>query len=80
MHDQSHIAVPSKARDKDALPAVDCGTPTGWVLRGPDGLITSGTACFRPGRFDGGGMRDLRLDPRVDRDQPVVGAKCRALV
>jgi hypothetical protein len=30
-------------------------------VRGYDGLITSGTASFRPGRFDGGGMRYLRF-------------------
>ncbi|PKP67055.1 MAG: hypothetical protein CVT86_02460 [Alphaproteobacteria bacterium HGW-Alphaproteobacteria-8] len=30
-------------------------------LRGHDGLITTGTVCFRPGRFDGGGMRYLRF-------------------
>ena len=35
--------------------ALDLGTTTGWALRGHDGLITSGTASFRPGRFDGGG-------------------------
>jgi hypothetical protein len=41
--------------------ALDLGTSTGWALRGSDGLITSGTASFRPGRFDGGGMRYLRF-------------------
>ena len=41
--------------------ALDLGTSTGWALRAQDGLITSGTACFRPGRFDGGGMRYLRF-------------------
>ena len=41
--------------------ALDLGTTTGWALRAPDGLITSGTASFRPGRFDGGGMRFLRF-------------------
>ena len=41
--------------------ALDLGTTTGWALRGSDGLITSGTASFRPGRFDGGGMRYLRF-------------------
>jgi len=41
--------------------ALDLGTSTGWALRGPDGLITSGTASFRPNRFDGGGMRYLRF-------------------
>ncbi|MBK5911448.1 hypothetical protein CCR85_08085 [Rhodothalassium salexigens] len=41
--------------------ALDLGTSTGWALHGADGLITSGTASFRPGRFDGGGMRYLRF-------------------
>ena len=41
--------------------ALDLGTSTGWALRGHDGLITSGTVSFRPGRFDGGGMRYLRF-------------------
>ncbi len=41
--------------------ALDLGTTTGWALRSADGLITSGTASFRPGRFDGGGMRYLRF-------------------
>lgn len=41
--------------------ALDLGTTTGWALSGYDGLITSGTASFRPGRFDGGGMRYLRF-------------------
>ena len=41
--------------------AIDLGTTTGWALRCHDGLITSGTASFKPGRFDGGGMRYLRF-------------------
>ena len=41
--------------------AFDLGTATGWALRSAEGLITSGTASFRPGRFDGGGMRYLRF-------------------
>ena len=43
------------------LLALDLGTTTGWALHGADGLITSGTASFRNGRFDGGGMRYLRF-------------------
>jgi len=41
--------------------ALDLGTATGWALRDHTGLITSGTASFRNGRFDGGGMRYLRF-------------------
>lgn len=41
--------------------ALDLGTTTGWALRGYDGLITTGTVSFKPGRYDGGGMRYLRF-------------------
>jgi len=41
--------------------ALDLGTSTGWALRSHDGLITSGTVSFKPGRYDGGGMRYLRF-------------------
>ena len=41
--------------------ALDLGTTTGWALRDEDGAITSGTASFRPDRFEGGGMRFLRF-------------------
>ena len=44
-----------------AVLALDLGTTTGWAMHGHDGLITSGTASFRPRRFDGGGMRYLRF-------------------
>ncbi len=46
--------------------ALDLGTTTGWALRGDDGLIASGTASFRHGRFDGGGMRYLRFASWLD--------------
>ena len=41
--------------------ALDLGTTTGWALRGFDGLVTTGTASFKPGRYDGGGKRYLRF-------------------
>ena len=41
--------------------ALDLGTTTGWALQSYDGLFTSGTVSFKPGRFDGGGMRYLRF-------------------
>ncbi len=40
---------------------LDLGTSTGWALQSRYELITSGTMSFRPGRFDGGGMRYLRF-------------------
>ena len=41
--------------------ALDLATTTGWAIRAYHGQITSGTVSFRPGRFDGGGMRYLRF-------------------
>jgi Holliday junction resolvasome RuvABC endonuclease subunit len=46
--------------------ALDLGTSTGWAMRSPCGLITSGTASFKPGRYDGGGMRYLRFSRWLD--------------
>lgn len=44
-----------------AILALDLGTITGWALRSPNGLISTGVQSFRPGRFDGAGMRYLRF-------------------
>ena len=52
---------PVEAAARRPVLALDLGTTTGWALRDADGLIVSGTASFRTGRFDGGGMRYLRL-------------------
>ncbi len=41
--------------------ALDLGTKTGWATVDPQGMIHSGTQSFKPGRFDGGGMRYLRF-------------------
>ena len=43
------------------LLALDLGTQTGWALASRDGHITSGSQCFKPQRFEGGGMRFLRF-------------------
>src|ERR1035437_5171690 len=41
--------------------ALDLGTTTSWALRVADGQIVHGFVSFRPQRFEGGGMRYLRL-------------------
>jgi hypothetical protein len=41
--------------------ALDLGTTTGWAMHTGDGNIVSGTHGFKPGRFEGGGMRYLRF-------------------
>jgi Holliday junction resolvasome RuvABC endonuclease subunit len=40
---------------------LDLGTKTGWAAQLEDGAIISGTKTFKPGRFEGGGMRYLRF-------------------
>lgn len=40
--------------------SLDLGTKTGWALN-DSGSIQSGTKDFKPGRFEGGGMRYLRF-------------------
>lgn len=55
------LKAPAPFEPARTILALDLGTTTGWALRGHDGLITSGTASFKPGRYDGGGMRYLRF-------------------
>jgi Holliday junction resolvasome RuvABC endonuclease subunit len=43
------------------LLALDLGTTTGWAMQYRDGTVSSGTAAFKPQRFEGGGMRFLRF-------------------
>ena len=57
----ARVVLPASRETGRTILALDLGTTTGWAIRGFDGLITSGTASFRPGRFDGGGMRYLRF-------------------
>ena len=53
--------------------ALDLGTCCGWALRTPDGAITSGTAVFKPSRFEGGGMRYLRFRGWLDEVHGAAG-------
>jgi len=41
--------------------ALDLGTKLGWAAQLRDGIIVSGTASFRLGRFEGGGMMWVRF-------------------
>ncbi len=45
--------------------ALDLGTQTGWAIDRA-GQITSGTQSFKPGRYEGGGMRFLRFQRWLD--------------
>ena len=56
-----------------AILALDLGSKTGWALWQRDGTITSGTAEFRPSRFEGGGMPFLRFLGWLDEVQQFAG-------
>lgn len=55
------IAKPESRAIESVILALDLGTETGWSMRSVEGIIASGAATFRPGRYDGGGMRYLRF-------------------
>ena len=54
------------------LLALDLGTTTGWAVQS-DGRIVSGSECFRPQRFEGGGMRYLRFQRWLDQLHVLTG-------
>lgn len=54
--------------------ALDLGTATGWALQNEYGSIVSGTAHFKPRRFEGGGMRYLRFKHWLTETKNVTGA------
>ena len=57
----------------EAILALDLGTTTGWAIRSSDGLTASGTVSFKPGRFDGGGMRYLRFANWLSETEKLAG-------
>jgi hypothetical protein len=58
--------------------ALDLGSKTGWAMRLADGAVVSGTMGFKPGRYEGGGMRFLRFRSWLDNLE--AGAKTIDLV
>ena len=59
--------------NQSILLSLDLGTVTGWALSNAYGRITSGTAHFRPQRFEGGGMRYLRFERWLNETHEVSG-------
>ena len=57
-----------------AILSLDLGTSTGWALRAADGHVVSGTQTFKPGRFEGGGMRYLRFRRWLTETKAAAGA------
>ena len=64
---------PVEASGAAAILALDLGTTTGWALRNLRGRIVSGTAEFKPHRFEGGGMRYLRFERWLDETLRLAG-------
>ncbi|WP_412057314.1 crossover junction endodeoxyribonuclease RuvC [Bartonella sp. DGB2] len=60
--DQLLVRAENAQTTQPILLALDLGTTTGWALCNQNGRIISGTAHFRPRRFEGGGMRYLRFE------------------
>lgn len=76
--DASDISAPAVALaggepNGGAVLALDLGQKTGWAVRSPDGAITSGTAEFRPSRFEGGGMVFLRFRAWLQEMDEIAG-------
>ena len=67
---QASLAETSSA---GAILALDLGTTTGWAFRNLRGRILSGTAHFKPHRFEGGGMRYLRFERWLDETLRLAG-------
>jgi Holliday junction resolvasome RuvABC endonuclease subunit len=45
---------------REVILALDLGTTSGWAASS-DGMISHGYTAFKPGRYEGGGMRYLRF-------------------
>lgn len=61
---------------RSTILALDLGAATGWALT-PDGQVVGGTQSFKPGRYEGGGMRFLRFRawlPDLQAGAGVIGA------
>lgn len=50
----------------NGLLALDLGTMTGWAC-GKQGLVVSGSWDLKPGRYEGGGMRFVKLIGLLDK-------------
>jgi hypothetical protein len=64
---------------RGALLALDLGQKAGWAVRTADGVITSGTVEFRPGRHEGGGMGYLRFRRWLDELRLTTGGLAEVL-
>jgi Holliday junction resolvasome RuvABC endonuclease subunit len=59
--------------------ALDLGTTTGWACQAADGTIVHGWSSFKPGRYEGGGMRYLRFKKWLAEIYGSVGPEISAI-
>ena len=59
--------------------ALDLGTTTGWACKGADGTIVHGWSSFKPGRYEGGGMRYLRFKKWLAEINNSIGPEISAI-
>lgn len=72
-NDESMVCAKNAHTTQPILLSLDLGTATGWALSNKHGRIISGTAHFRPRRFEGGGMRYLRFERWLNETRDVCG-------
>ena len=63
----------------ESILALDLGTTTGWACRPRDDTIVHGWASFKPGRYEGGGMRYLRFKQWLGELDGTLGGELQAV-
>jgi len=63
----------------ETILAIDLGTTTGWACRPLHGPIAYGYATFKPGRYEGGGMRYLRFKQWLTELKGTVGGEIQSI-
>lgn len=59
--------------------ALDLGTTTGWAALTAEQSVVSGTITFRPGRYEGGGMRYLKFTNWLNEVRATLGGTIGAV-
>lgn len=63
----------------ETILALDLGTTTGWACRQMTGPVVHGWSSFKPGRYEGGGMRYLRFKQRLTDLKSTLGGEIHAV-
>lgn len=63
----------------ETILALDLGTTTGWACRQMQGPVVHGWSSFKPGRYEGGGMRYLRFKQWLTELKGMLGGELHAV-